>query len=63
MRTLHNQIAEIVADSTRTWLDVGPYRVLINRTAEGLIVDVYPADVDSTEPLATAWTHDNELTQ
>lgn len=59
---MKNDIAEISTDCRRTWVTVGPYSVLLNRTDEGLVVDVYPLSQEDEEPLATTWVHDNDLT-
>jgi|APGre2960657404_1045060.scaffolds.fasta_scaffold11666_6 hypothetical protein len=58
---MKNAINELTTDARRTWITAGPYRVLLNRTGEGLIVDVYPAEIDVDEPVATAWAHDNDF--
>jgi len=58
---MKDEINELTTDAKRTWVTVGPYKVLLNRTGEGLIVDVYPAEIDVDEPVATTWVHDNDL--
>jgi hypothetical protein len=42
-----------------TWVTAGPYRVMLNRTSEGLYVDVYTTGLK--EPVATAYVFDDEI--
>jgi hypothetical protein len=58
---MKNDSKEITTNYKRTWVSVGPYSVLLNRTDEGLVVDVYPINREDAEPLATTWVHDNDL--
>jgi hypothetical protein len=47
-----------VSDRAMVGVD-GTYHVVIIRTEEGLIVDVYPRDGDC--PVASTWVHDNDV--
>ena len=58
---MKNDITEITTEYRRTWVTVGPYSVLLNRTDEGIVIDVYSLSREDEDPLATTWVHDNEL--
>ena len=58
---MKNDITEITTDYRRTWVTVGPYSVLLNRTDEGIVIDVYPLGREDGDTVATTWAHDNDL--
>lgn len=45
----------------RAWFTVGPYSVRINKTDEGIAVDVYALGDEMGEALGSTWVLDSEL--
>ena len=45
----------------RAWLTVGPYSVRVNKTDEGIAVDIYALGDEMGELLGATWVHDNDL--
>ena len=61
MMHIKQDTTEIETTFARTWVTVGPYSVLLNRTDEGIVIDVYPLGREDGDTVATTWAHDNDL--
>lgn len=45
----------------RTWIKVGPYAVLLVKTDEGIVVDVYQDGREMDETVTSCWALDADL--
>ena len=51
----------LTPDGDGFWITVGNASVYLKRTDEGLVVDIYPLEQESTEAVASCYAFDSEL--
>ena len=60
---LEDKDYELPAGQTSVWVGVDGFSVYIQRTDEGVVVDIYAKAREMDEAIASTWAHVNDLEQ